>query len=120
MARSNDHLRSLQMVEFTSTYSTTRVINEFLLDLIHHPEALPHLHIINCDWAPTWELLFEVLRRRNYRNITSIKQLTLRTYPAMPILSRLVLLLQGHSDVHTAGDVDDVIYRRFNDENKKL
>ena len=98
----------------------TTMIDGLLQDLLQNHNACPHLHTIKSLDYPVWEPLFEVLRRRNSSGIPSLKLITLPGYPVLPILSPLVLLLQGHVDVHTLVDVDDLIYRRFTDPDEDL
>ena len=45
-----------------------------------------------------------------------IQELVLPNFPVLAILSRLVQLLQGHTDVYTNRDIDEVIYKRRMDE----
>jgi hypothetical protein len=117
-------ISSLQIIDFgnlTSSYITgTTMINGLLQDLLQNHDACPHLHTIKSPEYPVWEPLFEVLRRRNGSGIPSLKLITLPAYPVLPILSPLVLLLQGRVNVHTLVDVDDLIYRRFTDPDEDL
>jgi hypothetical protein len=105
------HLPSIRVIDFTSW-----PINSFLLDLLRHPEALPNLFTIKFVDYPCWELLFEVLRRRNMAQMHRIQELVLPGVPVLAILSRLVKLLQGHTDVYTNRDIDEVIFKRRKDK----
>lgn len=105
-------VRSLREVNFDSTRP---ILDGFLLDMLENPTACPNLNTIKSSRYPTWELLFEILRCRNKLNHKSIKQLSLLAYPAPPILTPLVLLLQGRSDIHTRKNISEVIYRRGQD-----
>jgi hypothetical protein len=42
-----------------------------------------------------------------------IQELVLPGVPVLAILSRLVKLLQGHTDVYTNRDIDEVIQKRL-------
>jgi hypothetical protein len=103
------HLSSIRVIEFTSRFDSWS-LNSFLLDLLRHPMALPNLSTIKIYGFPCWELLFEVLRRRNTAQMHRIQQLVLPSFPILTILSRLVKLLQGHTDVYTNRDIDEMIY----------
>ena len=109
------HLPSIRIIDFTYPF-TYRPLNSLLLDLLRHPEALPNLSTIKTRIYPCWELLFEVLRRRNTVQMRRIQELVLPGVPALAILSRLVKLLQGHTDVYTNRDIDQVIYKRSTDK----
>jgi hypothetical protein len=103
------HVKSLIHVHFDGFVPG----NSFIRDLLCNPEACPQLQTIRLDEYPVWELLFAMLRERNKRGFPIIKQIFLRGYPAAPILSKLVMLLRGRSDVYTTRSIDEVIYRRF-------
>jgi hypothetical protein len=90
--------------------------NFFFLDLLRYPGALPNLSTIKSRRFPSWELLFEVLRRRNAAQMYRLQELVFPNFPILAILSRLVKLLQGHTDVYTNRDIDEVIYQRCLDE----
>jgi hypothetical protein len=105
------HLSSICGVDFPDRY-TSQAPNFFLLDLLRHPGALPNLSTIKTYSFPSWELLFEVLRRRNAAQMHRLQELVFPIFPALAILSRLVKLLQGHTDVHTNRDIDEVICKR--------
>jgi hypothetical protein len=107
------HLPSIRIIDFA--YSGA--LNLLLLDLLRHPGALPNLSTIKNRCYPCWELLFEVLRRRNVAQMHRIQELVLPSIPVLAILSRLVKLLQGHTDVYTNRDIDKVIYKRHMDKN---
>jgi len=117
---------SLRIIDFYSLSraylrgSALPAIDGLLRDLLLNRDACPHLHTIKSPHYPAWEPLFEVLRRRNSSEISSLKVITLPGYPVLSILSPLVLLLQGRVDVHTPVDIDDLIYRRFTDPDEKL
>jgi hypothetical protein len=106
------HLPSIRIIDFA--YSGA--LNLFLLDLLYYPEALPNLSTIKIDSDACWELLFEVLRQRNMAHMHRIQELVLPGVPVLAILSRLVKLLQGHTNVYTNRDIDEVIYKRLKDE----
>lgn len=103
---------SLRTLQILDAYSSNLNLDDFMSGLLHVPDACPHLHTIKIYSQPTWELLFEVLRRRNRLNITGIQHLTLPRYPTPVILSILVSLLQGHSEAYSTKDIDEVITRR--------
>jgi hypothetical protein len=45
-----------------------------------------------------------------------LQELVLPGFPILAILSQLVKLLQGRTDVYTDRDIDEVIYKRAMDE----
>jgi hypothetical protein len=106
------HLPSIHTIDFE--YSET--LHSLLLGLLRHTGALPNLSTIKFHCCLFWELLFEVLRRRNRTKMHQIQELVLPSVPVLAILSRLVKLLQGHTDVYTNRDIDEVIYKRCTDE----
>jgi hypothetical protein len=89
------HLSSIRTINFR--YSET--LHFPLLDLLRHPGALPNLSTIHIAHRPCWELLFEVLRQRNTAQMHRIQQLVLPGVPVLAVLSLLVKLLQGHTNV---------------------
>jgi hypothetical protein len=109
------HLSSIRIIDFYISFPSP-ALNRLLLNLLRHPGALPHLSTIKTDINPCWELLFEVLRRRNMAQTRPIRELLFPGFPILAILSRLVKLLQGHTDVYTNRDIDEVIYKRSMDE----
>jgi hypothetical protein len=109
------HLSSIHTIDFAFT-DYSRVLNFFLLDLLRHPGALPNLSTIKTGGFPAWELLFEVLRRRNMAQLRPLQELVFPGFPILAILSRLVKLLQGHTDVYTNRDIDEVISKRWGDK----
>jgi hypothetical protein len=105
------HISGIYIIDFT--YPTTpQAVNLFFLDLLRRPGALPSLSIIKTYSFPSWELLFEVLRRRNTAQMHRLQELVFPNFPVLAILSRLVKLLQGHTDAYTSRDIDEVIYKR--------
>jgi len=100
------HLSSIRIIDFTKSP------NFFFLDLLRFPGALPNLSVIKTCSFPSWELLFEVLRRRNVAQMHRLQEFVFPNFPVLTILSRLVKLLQGHTDVYTNRDIDEVIYKR--------
>jgi hypothetical protein len=109
------HLPSIRIIDFAYR-STSEPLNFLLLHLLRHPDALPNLLTLKSRTYPWWELLFEVLRRRNTAQMHRIQELRLPGFPILAILSRLVKLLQGNTDVYTNRDIDEVIYKRWKDE----
>jgi hypothetical protein len=101
-------LSRLESVEFTG-----KVANEFLLKILENPEACPQLSTIAISHSPLWELLFEVLRKRNSSGLRRITQITLPRLPVLQLLWRLVQLLGGETAVFTNREVDEVIARRI-------
>jgi hypothetical protein len=89
-------LSRLEFVELSDEYSNDRAGNEFLLKMLENPEACPRLHTIAIEHYPLWELLFEVLRRRNSGGLQRITQIRLRRLPVLQLLWRLVRLLGGY------------------------
>jgi hypothetical protein len=92
---------------------STLTLDIFLLELLRHPLALPDLSTIKSDGYPFWELLFEVLRQRNTAQMHPLQELVLPGFPVFTILSRVIKLLQGHTDVYTNRDIDEVIRQRL-------
>jgi hypothetical protein len=109
------HLPSIRVIDFTRLDLSWQ-LNSFLLDLLRHPEVLPNLFAIKTRSYPCWELLFEVLRRQNTAQMRRIQELVLPNFPILVILSRLVNLLQGHTNVYTNQDMDEVIHKRGMDK----
>jgi hypothetical protein len=109
------HLSSIRTIDFTHP-TTFQAVNLFFLDLLRHPGALPSLSIIKSYRFPSWELLFEVLHRRNAAKMHRLQEFMFPNFPVLAILSRLVKLLQGHTDVYTNRDFDEVIHQRCLDE----
>jgi hypothetical protein len=105
------YIPSIRIIHFASAWETWP-LNSLLLDLLRHPEALPNLSTIKTRIYPCWELLFEVLRRRNAAQMHRIQELVLPGLPVFAILSRLVKLLQGRNGVYTNRDIDEVIHKR--------
>jgi hypothetical protein len=87
--------------------------NHFLLKMLENPEACPRLHTIAIAGYPLWELLFEVLRKRNSSGVQRIARITLPRLPVLQLLWRLVRLLSGEKFVFTNRDVDEVIAKRI-------
>jgi hypothetical protein len=108
------HIPSIRIIYFSHSYRSSP-LNSLLLDLLRHPEALLNLSTIKTRNYPCWELLFEVLRRRNTAQMHQIQELVFPRFPVFAILSRLVKLLQGHTDVYTNRDIDEVIRKRYTD-----
>jgi hypothetical protein len=105
------HLSSIRTIDFFYL-SIGSMLDSLLLVLLRHPGALPNLSIIKCNGFPSWELLFEVLRRRNAAQMHRLQELVLPSFPIFAILSRVIKLLQGHTNVYTNRDIDEVIYQR--------
>ena len=105
------HIPSIRIIYFSYSFRSSP-LNSFLLDLLRHPKALPNLSTVKTRNYPCWELLFEVLRRRNRAQMHRIQQLVFPSFPVFAILSRLVKLLQGQTDVYTNRDIDEVIQKR--------
>jgi hypothetical protein len=108
-------LSSIRIIDFADIL-TALTLNLFFLDLLQHPGALPNLSTIKTCVFPSWELLFEVLRRRNAAQVRPLEELVLPNFPVLAILSRVVKLLQGNTDVYTNRDFDEVIDKRRMDE----
>jgi hypothetical protein len=106
------HLPSIRIIDVKHS----ETLHFLLLGLLRHPEALPNLSTIIIRGHPCWELLFEVLRRRHTARMHRIHELVLPGVPVLAILSRLVKLLQGHTDVYTNRDIDEVIRKRRMDK----
>jgi hypothetical protein len=102
-------LSRLEGVEF----SQATAANEFLLKILESPEACPRLHAIAISGYPLWELLFEVLRKRNSSSLRHITRICLPHLPVLQLLWRLVRLLGGETTVFTNRDVDEVIEKRM-------
>jgi hypothetical protein len=81
--------------------------------MLENPEACPRLHTIAILDYPLWELLFEVLRRRNSSGVQRITQIYLPGLPVLQLLWRLVRLLSGETSIFTYRDVDEVIEKRI-------
>jgi hypothetical protein len=94
------------------THAARVAVNSFLLCLVRNPTQCPHLHTLKVAGYPSWELLFETLRRRNAMQVAQMKQVIIQTYPHLVILSKLVKLLQGRTDVFSSRDIDSIIERR--------
>jgi len=108
-------LSRLEFVEFSvEDIDNATAGNRFLLKMLENPEACPRLHTITIsDYYPLWELLFEVLRRRNSSGLQRITQIRLPHLPVLQLLWRLVWLLSGETSIFTSRDVDEVIYKRI-------
>ena len=105
-------LSRLEFVELSGRYRNGTAGNAFLLKMLENPEACPQLHTIAISHCPLWELLFEVLRRRNSSDIQRITQIRLPRLPVLQLLWRLVRLLSGETSIFTHRDVDDIIAKR--------
>jgi hypothetical protein len=103
-------LSRLESVEFSRGAMAS---NEFLLKILESPEACPQLQAIAIEGYPLWELLFEVLRKRNSSDLRHITQITLPHLPVLQLLWRLVRLLSGEIAIFTNRDVDEVIGKRI-------
>jgi hypothetical protein len=105
-------LSRLESVEFSHRV-TAAAANEFLFKILESPKACPQLSVIRISGYPLWELLFEVLRKRNSSGLRRITQITLPRLPVLQLLWRLVRLLSGETAVFTNRDVDEVIVKRL-------
>jgi hypothetical protein len=103
-------LSRLESVEFS--YGDTPA-NEFLLKLLEIPEACPQLYTIAISGYPLWELLFEVLCRRNASGLRRITRLCLPHLPVLQLMETLVRLLSGETAVFTTRNVDELIVKRM-------
>jgi len=107
-------LSRLEFVEFSGEdIDNARAGNRFLLKMLENPEACPRLHTIEIPDYPLWELLFEVLRRRNSSGVQRITQIRLPRLPVLQLLWRLAWLLSGETSIFTYRDVDEVIAKRI-------
>jgi hypothetical protein len=107
-------LSRLEFVEFSVEYFDNDTAgNWFLLEMLGNPEACPRLRTIAISHYPLWELLFEVLRRRNSSGLQRITQIRLPHLPVLQLLWRLVRLLSGKTSIFTYRDVDEVIEKRI-------
>jgi hypothetical protein len=105
-------LTRLECVEFPH-HGDAEAVNKFLLKMLANPEACPRLHTIAMSEFPLWELLFEVLRKRNSSGVQRITHIRLPRLPVLQLLWRLVRLLSGEKSVFTDRDVDEVIAKRI-------
>jgi hypothetical protein len=87
--------------------------NMFLLKMLENPEACPRLYTIAMGAYPLWELLFEVLRKRNSSSMRRITEIRFPRLPVLQLLWRLVRLLSGETSIFTNRDVDGVIAKRL-------
>lgn len=106
-------LSRLGFVQLSGGYHNGTAGNVFLLKMLENPEACPRLHTIAILDYPLWELLFEVLRRRNSSGVQRITQIYLPGLPVLQLLWRLVRLLSGETSIFTYRDVDEVIEKRI-------
>jgi hypothetical protein len=80
--------------------------------MLENPEACPRLHTIVIERYPLWELLFELLRKRNSSSVQRITRISSPRLPVLQLLWRLVRLLGGETSVFTNRDVDKLIEER--------
>jgi hypothetical protein len=112
--------RSIRYVHFIesssnkATYNPINCLNSFLLALLRHPDACPHLRTIKSVTYPAWALLAQVLLQRNRNSdLVQLEEIWLPGLPIPPLLSFVVRLLNGSSNEVIPMEIDHIIMRRY-------